>query len=169
MASALSGCHRPLKNTQWDEGLTIDVAVSAINDDGEEGPLSAILTAKDNVNPRISAGFPLTGPGWFAGSPAGTFQIQIQFTEEMDERTLTDPANYTIRSVDADSYTVTSVTIPFNQGNPTTINLTFTLTSGSVSNGDTITLGQAIVDEAGNPIDSGADTLRVEGFSIIIQ
>jgi len=144
------------------------LAVAVVNDDGEEGPLSAILTAKDNVNPGISAGFPIVFPSWLEGSQAGTFQIQSQFTEEMDESTLTDPANYTIRSVDTDSYTVTSVAIPFNQANPTTINLTFALTSGAVSNGDAITLSRTITDEAGNPLDLDANTLTVRGFTIII-
>ena len=39
---------------------------------------------------------------------------------------------------------------------------------GLVSNGDMVTLGPAIVDEAGNPIDLGANTLRVSGFTLII-
>ncbi len=85
----------------------------------------------------------------------------------MEATVLTDQAHYTLGSVDADSYRVTGVTVPFFDG-PTTVELSFTLTSGSVSQGDTIMLGQAIIDEAGNSIDPEANTLRADGFSPII-
>jgi hypothetical protein len=170
--AALNQCRRPLKNAQWDDGLMIDVAVAVVNADGEEGPRAPVITTKDNVQPRIT-GFSLLSE-WVTGSQAGTFQIQIQFTEEMDKNTLTNPANYTIsRSAGVGSYTVNAVTIPTFQFNPnqtgvTTINLTFTLTAGRVSNGDAITLSQAITDEAGNPLDPSANTLMVNGFTVII-
>jgi hypothetical protein len=169
---ALSGCHRPLPNTQWDDGLTIDVAVAVVDADGQTGPLSAILTAKDNVQPGIENSFPVSFPPWLTGSPAGTFQIQIVFTEEMAKSPLTNLANYTIRAVGAGRYTVSAVTIPSTQNQdpaePFIITLTFTLTGGFVRDGDAITLSQALTDEVGNPLDPGANTLRVSESTIII-
>jgi hypothetical protein len=168
IAPALRLCNQPLPNTQWDNGLMIDVAVAAVNGDGQVGPRSPVLTAQDNVPPRIISVAGGMGPPWNAGQPAGNFQIRIRFSEEMGETALTDLSNYTVSSVDADRYVVTNVTlVPVS--NPLSIVLSFTLTSGAVSDGDAIALGPAIVDEAGNPLDSDADTLQVQGTVIIIR
>jgi len=86
----------------------------------------------------------------------------------MDASALTNLSNYTISSIHGGSYVVTSATVSAT-GDPLFVDLSFILTSGVVSNGDSITLGQAIVDEAGNPLDSSADTLMVQGSSIIID
>lgn len=169
IGSALRQCNRPLNNTQWDDGLTIDVAVAVVNADGTQGPLSPVLTAKDNVRPKIKSVSDQPFPSWRAGAPAGVFfRIRLFFTEEMEAGTLTNLSNYTISSVHGSSYVVTSATVS-PTSDPLFVDLSFTLTSGVVSNGDSITLGHAIVDEAGNPLDNSADTLMVQGSSIIID
>ena len=169
IGSALKQCNQPLNNTQWDDGLTIDVAVAVVNADGQQGPFSPVLTAHDNVRPKIQSVSDQTLPTWRAGAPAGVFfRIRVFFTEEMDASALTNLSNYTISSIHGGSYVVTSATVSAT-GDPLFVDLSFILTSGVVSNGDSITLGQAIVDEAGNPLDSSADTLMVQGSSIIID
>jgi len=133
---ALRQCNRPIAyNTRWDDGLRIDAAISVINADGEEGPLSAILTAKDNVSPRIYP--PVPNPyspppsAWGAGAQPGDFLVRIFFTEQMDEDALTNLANYQVISADGDTYSITTATIPpdADPGNPASVDLSFTLES----------------------------------------
>lgn len=120
-------------NTTWDDGLSFDVTIGIINRDGQVGPLSAVLVAKDNTKPEITTASTYY-PEWRPGMDASSITVDLRISESVSVTLLRDKTNYAVISTDADTYAVNSVEVADGDTSRVIVHISFESKAGTIAN-----------------------------------
>jgi hypothetical protein len=131
---------------------SVSYKVAGVSKDLVEGTASNVITVTDAVKPRL-----IYFPAPTAAPGTNNWVYTIGFSEPMTQAATENIANYTMSSFGGVSYTINSATYAGYDGTRWIVYLYVTSTNTPVA-GYALTATSAIVDLAGNSMDTAANS-----------